>query len=260
MRLVGRLFGFISIMVLSGLVLVGPAADADAQQKGEAPLSKAQKNQIETIVKDYILKNPEIILEAIQTLRQREQAAARERAEGSIASAKLHLERDPTSPVAGNPKGDVVIVEFFDYRCEFCKRVFPSVQKLLKQDKNIRYVFKEFPILSPDSVTAARAALVAWKYEKDKYMAFHTVLMKSHGALPVKRVLRMAKKIGLDIDRIKREMGSNEISGILKRNNELARQVGVRGTPGFIIAGRLIPGAIDLKTLKKLVAAARGKS
>ena len=255
-----RRTGLLSIVALTAMLLASHAVPTVAQQVDERPFSKTQKGEVEKIVKDYILKNPGIILDAIRTLQQREQTAKRRGGDGTIAASKLRLEKDPTSPVGGNPNGDVTIVEFFDYRCHFCKRVFPSIQKLLKQDKNIRYVFKEFPILTPDSVIAARAALVAWKYEKDKYMSFHTGLMETHGSLSEKRIMRIAEKTGLDVARIKGEMNSDEISGILQRNMDLARSVGVRGTPGFIIAGQLIPGAIDLKTIKKLIADARRKS
>ncbi|MDG2033778.1 MAG: DsbA family protein, partial [Rhodospirillales bacterium] len=166
---------------------------------------------------------------------------------------------DPDSPVAGNPTGDVTVVEFFDYLCNYCKRIIPTIQKLLKQDKNVRYVFKELPILSLDSRLAARAALVVWKNQKEKYLDFHTTLMTSQGSLSEARILRLAKKVGADTTLIKKKMRSNEISAILKRNFDLAQRLGVRGTPGFIIGDKIVPGAIDLTALKSLIAEARKK-
>ena len=169
--------------LMAGLVIAFGAGPVMAQNKSQSPaqfhiplqstvpvksLPAAEKKAIERIVREYILKNPEVIIEAIQSLRERDQQQAQERVRKTLVSRRDELLNDPLTPVGGNPKGDVTIVEFFDYRCGYCKRVFPAIQKLLNTDGNIRYVFKEFPILGPDSLTAAKAALAVWKIDKKK--------------------------------------------------------------------------------------------
>lgn len=247
----------LKLLAMSAAIFLAVLTTTAAAQEPRSALNREQKNEVENIVREYLLTNPEIILEAIQKLRNRERSGQKARRQNTIASLKDEIENDPTSPVGGNPKGDVTIVEFFDYRCTFCKRVHPSLIKLLKQDKNIRFVYKEFPILTPGSEIAARAALVAWKYEKTKYVDFHNRLMATHGKLSKRRILSIAKKSGLDIARIEKEMQSPSIDKVLQRNFSLAEKLGFRGTPGFVIGTRVVPGAIDLATLKKLVAEAR---
>lgn len=254
------------IIAAIGLLLSShiPAAQAQSPTSPQLSLpsmatgiSPAQRTEIEKIIGEYLKSNPDVVIDAIRAFQARQQAQQQNQGRAQVASLRHELERDPTSPVVGNPDGDVTIVEFFDYRCTFCKRVFPSIQSLLKSDKNIRYVMKEFPILSPGSELAARAALVVWKYNKEKYFDFHSDLMESHGGLTENKVLRMAAKRGLDVERIRREMKSQDINQALKGNFNLAQQLGIRGTPGFVIAGTLVPGAIDLKTLRRMVADAR---
>lgn len=246
---------------LFAVFILLPAGHAQSPQNSDQSsspeMTPAQRLAIEKIIGEYLRENPDVVIDAIRTFQQRQQSQQQQQTRASVASLQKELENDPTSPIGGNADGNVTIVEFFDYRCHFCKQVFTSVRELLKKDKNIRYVFKEFPILSPGSQIAARAALVVWKHDKPKYFAFHSDLMESHGALTERKVLRMAAKHKLDTDRIKREMNSDDISNILQRNFELARKLGVRGTPGFVVAGTLVPGAIDLKTLRRMVADAR---
>jgi len=152
----------------------------------------------------------------------------------------------------------VTIVEFFDYQCPYCKRVFPAVQTLLKTDGNIRYVFKEFPILGPQSVVAARAALAAWKLDRDRYVPFHTALMQSRGRLSERKILDVAAEIGLDVERLRAAMADPGIDKVLARNAELARALDINGTPAFVIGEKVVPGAVDLETLTALVSQARG--
>ena len=220
-------------------------------------LSPAQRLAIEKLIGEYLRENPDVVIDAVRAFQAREQAQQQQRGRATVASLKNELETDPTSPVVGNPDGNVTIVEFFDYRCHFCKRVFPSMRELLKKDKNVRYVMKEFPILSPESELAARAALVVWKYDKPKYFAFHSDMMATHGGLSESKIMRFAAKRGLNVERIRREMNSQEVSTIIKRNFDLARKLGIRGTPGFVVAGTLVPGAIDLRTLRRMIADAR---
>ncbi|NQV55801.1 MAG: DsbA family protein [Rhodospirillales bacterium] len=240
--------------------LVSTLATPVLSQDTKSSLSGEQKREIERLIGEYIRTNPEIILESMRNLQERDRAAQQRRAAENLVSYRNELINDRQAPIGGNPEGDVTVVEFFDYRCTYCKRVYPAVVKLLSDDPNVRYVFKEFPILSPVSRIAAQAALAAWNIDKTKYVQFHTRLMATSGNLNEKRILLIAESSGLDSAKIKIEMNSPSIERALQANKHLAEKLGISGTPVFIIGNRLVPGAIDYSTLKKLVAEARDKS
>ena len=222
-----------------------------------SPLKFSQIQEIQNIISNYLKKNPEIIIEAIEIFRNREKHAKKLQQREKIRRSRELLLFDKTSPVSGNPNGDITIVEFFDYRCGYCKKVFSFIPSLLKDDKNLRFVFKELPILSPESELAARAALVVWKYQKKKYFQFHKALMETRSPLSEQNILRIARRIKLDVSQIRKEMRSDKINNILLKNQELARKLGIQGTPAFIIGDKLIPGAVDLLYIKKLISEIR---
>ncbi len=220
-------------------------------------LTADQRNEVRQIVREYLVQNPDIVIEAIQAYQARAEEEKRNGLQAALADNKNELERDPTSPVIGNPDGDVTVVEFMDYRCGYCKKVFPAVQELLKTDGNIRYVVKEFPILGPDSVVASQAATAIWLSAPEKYMTFHTALMEVRGGLSTNRVVAMAEELGLDGQQVLSGMGSPEVESAILKNRELAQALGISGTPAFIIGNQLIPGATSVERLRELVAAAR---
>ncbi|MCU0895135.1 MAG: DsbA family protein [Rhodospirillales bacterium] len=247
-------------LVAAPLLFAAPASAADpAKAAGDAAsaLSEGQSRAVEALVRQYILDHPEVIIESMQNYQIRQQIAEQEAATAALAAHRDEIKNDASAPVAGNPKGDVTVVEFFDYRCAYCKRVLPSVRELLETDKNVRYVFKELPILGPDSVTASRAALAAWKIAPDKYFAFHTALMEARGELGEEQVLQIAEKVGLDRKKLKDGMAAPEVEKTIQRNLELAQKLRIQGTPAFIVGDALVPGAIDLEQLKDMVATAR---
>jgi len=247
--------------VFAGWAILSPSvAHAQSTLPSSSPksgFSAEQKLELKSLIENYIRENPEIIIQSIQALQAREQASSEERARLHLIASKPELEQDPTSPVGGNPEGDVTVVEFFDYQCGYCKRVFPTIKKILKEDSNIRYVFKEFPILGPDSVTASKAGLAAWKIAPEKYVAFHSALMKSRGAIPLKRVLKFAKSVGIDTQKLTTEMNRPETKTIIDKVYALASRLNINGTPAFVIGDQLIPGAADEATLKQAIAKAR---
>ena len=250
-------------LLIAGLVLAFSAVPTFAQPKATSPsmssaMSPAERESIEGVVQNLLMKNPEIIIEAIQSMRQREQRESEERTKANLVKFKNELLNDPNTPVGANVKGDVTIVEFFDYRCGYCKRVFPDIIKVLNTDKNIRYVFKEFPILGPESVTASKAALAAWSLDKTKYMALHKALMGSKGGLPEGRVLDFATKAGYDAMALKTAMKDPKIDDLIAKNFELAKAFDINGTPAFIIGDEIIRGAIDLQALRAIISKARG--
>ncbi len=227
----------------------GPAAAA-----GFTP---EQRQEIEGIVKDYLTKNPEVMLDALQAAEDKIKSESRDKASAALATRRHEVFDDPETPVGGNPRGDVSLVEFFDYRCPYCKQVEPALEALLGADRQLRFVYKEFPVLGPDSVTAARAALAS--RQQGKYDALHRALMGMKGQIDEAAVFKVANSAGLDIERLKHDMEAPEIDRILKANLALAEALDIRGTPGFVIGSEIVPGAISLDALKGLIAAARKK-
>jgi protein-disulfide isomerase len=214
-----------------------------------------QQRAIEKIVRDYLVKHPEVLMEALQAAEDKMKDEQEGRAEAALAARKQDIYEDPAAPVGGNPKGDVTVVEFFDYRCPYCKQVHPSVVQLLGEDRQVRFIYKEFPILGKESVFAGKAALAAVR--QDKYVPFHDALMSLKGQLGDDTVLKTAGSVGLDVEKLKKDMEAPEIADALKRTYELARSLEIRGTPAFVVGGKVLPGAVDAATLKKVVAEAR---
>lgn len=220
-------------------------------------LPDAQREAIEKVVHDYLLRDPEVLVEALRGYEEKHRAAADREAEQAVAANRGALDNDAAAPVAGNPQGDVTVVEFFDYRCGYCKKALPSVQELLKTDNKVRWVFKEFPILGPDSAIAAKGALAAWKIAPGKYFPFHVALMETRGELSESRVLDTAKKVGIDAEKLRTALAAPDINAAIERNYDLARKLQINGTPAFIVGGKLTPGAVDLPTLREMVGTAR---
>jgi protein-disulfide isomerase len=218
-------------------------------------MTPAQRESVERVIHDYILKHPEVVIEALQAAEDRDKANAEARSRQGVAARRQELQGDTSSPVAGNPKGDVTIVEFFDYRCPYCKQVEPAITALLREDGHVRLVYKEFPVLGPDSVYASRAALAA--HSQGKYAKLHDSMMAAKGTLDPAVVLRLAAGAGLDVDKLKSDMGSPDVEAAIKQNFALAQSLEIHGTPAFVIGDEMVPGAIDIATLRQKIAAAR---
>ena len=223
--------------------------------RAAADFTPAQREAIEGIIHDYLMHNPDVLIEAIRGAEDKLNHEADAKAEKVLSDQRREIFDDPATPVGGNPRGDVTIVEFFDYRCPYCKQVLPSLQALLKEDQKLRFVYKEMPVLGPPSVTAAHAALAAQR--QGKYGAFHHAMMATKGQITDETVYKVAGSVGLDVDRLKQDMSAPEIGQALKTNLALADALNIRGTPGFIIGNHIVPGAIDLDALRNMVAEAR---
>ena len=224
--------------------------------RAEAPaLSDAQKTAVEKLVHDYLIGHPEVLVEAMTVLRDRQQQAETEDRAKALKAAHAALYDDPGTPVAGNPNGDVTLIEFFDYACPYCKSVEDDLQALLKSDGKVRVLLKEFPVLGANSVTAAKAALAA--RAQGKYVPFHNALMTTRGQFTEETVLRIARSVGLDTDRLKDDMAAPEIETVIKANHKLAEELTIHGTPAFIVGTEVYPGAMDLSQFRQVVAAAR---
>ena len=230
------------------VLLVLPARAGD-------PIDPAHKAEVEQIIHDYFLAHPEFMIEVLRAAEAKVKDEKAADAKGLIAAKQSELLHDASAPIAGNPDGDVTIVEFFDYRCPYCKQVEPSLETLIKEDGKIRIVYKEFPVLGPASVYATRIALAARK--QGKYAAFHDAMMAKKGQITEDVVLAVAKAAGLDLDRAKADMNAPEVSEIIARNKALASALEIGGTPTFIIGDKLMPGAGDIDELRKMVDSAR---
>jgi len=220
-----------------------------------AEIAPEQRQAIEGIIHDYLMQNPDVLIEALRAAEDKANRDADAKAALVLKDRRGEVFNDPATPVGGNPQGDVTIVEFFDYRCPYCKQVQPALQTLIDQDPKLRFVYKEMPVLGAPSVTAAHAALAARL--QGRYEAFHAAMMATKGQITDEVVYQVAGSVGLDIDRLKRDMKAPEIEQAVKANLALAKALEIHGTPGFIIGEHIVPGAIDLDALKNLVADAR---
>ena len=249
-----RWFGALLGLALAVTMTLG--ADTAAAQSKDA-LSPKQKKEVELLIRDYLKNNPGLIIELLQDAQrfQEEQEAAKSRA--NLVAHRDALYQDANAPVGGNPKGDVTIVEFFDYKCPYCKNVVPTLVEALERDKRVRIVFKELPVLGPESVIAARAALAARK--QNKYGDLHFALMGLKGGMSEAQIFAAAEGVGLDVKRLREDMRAKEIDDMLIANRRLASMLGIRGTPGFVIGDNVIRGAIDGDALAEAIADARAK-
>ena len=242
---------------LLGVLIASAAAYLATRAALRAGLDAEQTQRIEDIARDYILENPEVLVQAVRVLRDRRQLADQTRNRATLAAKRDELAADPAAPVGGNPDGNVTVVEFFDYNCPYCKAVYPRIAQLLAEDDQIRFVYKEWPILGPVSELAAKMALAVWKQDPDKYEAFHAALLSVRGRLTEDAVFAAAQGLGLDVERLKSRMQAPEIAADLARNKALAGSLGITGTPAFVVGENLVPGAASLAQMKALVDRAR---
>ncbi len=212
--------------------------------------------QVEAIVRDYIANNPRDIIASVENMQKSQYDEQMKKAQASIGTKKTELENDPTSPVLGNPQGDVTIVEFFDYSCGYCRKVAPSVNQLIEQDRNVRVVMKEFPILGPASRAASLAALAVHAINPSVYGKYHDKLMQVdlHNN---EVIVQAAVELGIDKAQLEAKIKSPEVDAVINKNHALASGLGIQGTPAFVIGDQLIPGAVSLDELKGYVAKAR---
>ena len=242
--------------ILALLLAIVTAASFITVGRAEQPSIPAlDRDAIGKIIREYLVEHPEVIEEAMKVLRGRQKMAQRKRAGAAIADDSEALRAHPMSPVSGNAGGDVTVVEFFDYQCGYCKRSLRPVMDLLAADGQVRMVWKEFPILGPVSRFAARAAMAADR--QGRYHEFHVAVMGARGKLTEDGVIRMAANIGLDVERLRRDMGDPAIEDYLDETARLAKRLGIRGTPAFVIGDTLVPGAVNGARLKEIVADAR---
>lgn len=234
-------------MVLTAMAVCCFGASASAHE--------LDPEAVKRLALEAILENPEIVMEAVQILEQRETAARERQAASALVAQRARLERDPNAPVVGNPAGSVTVVEFFDYNCPYCKRAKVQLDTVLRADDDVRVVLREWPILGEESVFAARAALAARK--QNKYVVFHDALMALRGRANETTVMQVAERVGLDVAQLRQDMSAPEIDAHIDASMELARAIGFSGTPSFVVGDTLVPGFIEADAMSAHIEAAR---
>jgi protein-disulfide isomerase len=220
--------------------------------------STDQREEIGKIVKDYLLTHPEVMQDVMAELEKRQQAAEVEKHRTAIVDNKATLFSSPHQVILGNPQGNVTMVEFFDYNCGYCKRAMSDMLDLIKNDSNLKFVLKEFPVLGEGSVEAARVAVAARMQDSTgkKYIEFHQKLLGGRGADKA-RALAVAKEVGFDMPRLERDMGSDEVKKTIDENMKLAEALGVNGTPSYVVGQEVVVGAVGLDALREKISAER---
>jgi protein-disulfide isomerase len=233
-----------------GLALPASVIPAAAQTPDRAA--------IEGIIRDYLLKNPEVIQEALLELERRQQENQRQAQRAAVRANIAAITQSPRSVVVGNPNGDTTIVEFFDYNCGFCKRGLADIRELMRTDPKLRVVLKDFPVLGPESLEASQVAVAVKNQLKgDKYFDFHIKLMESRGRVDKERAMAVARESGVDMSRLARDLESPETRATIAENIDMGDRLGLTGTPAYIIGEELVFGAVGRETLRKTVAGVR---
>lgn len=238
------------VLVILGMVLSGCSTTGNESKS----VSAASQDVSDAAIERYIRTHPEVIEQSLQALEANRETELRERQKAALATKQQELLHDPASPVSGNPKGEITLVEFYDYRCGYCKRAASAVTELQKVDPRVRVVYKDFPILGEPSELAAKAALAS--QAQGKHQAFHEALLASEGDMTKKKILKIARAVGLNPKRLEADMANPKWQAVINKNRALARDLGISGTPGFIVGNELVAGWLDLKGLKELIARA----
>jgi protein-disulfide isomerase len=208
------------------------------------------KEELDNYIYEYIMNNPEVILKSVDKFRQKTEDNAKVDDE-YIKENFIKFANNPNIPYMGSDKPKVIIIEFFDYNCGYCKKSLDAVTELLRTEFDLKISFRDYPILAPSSRTAAKAALAS--REQGKYFIFHSALMNMQGNLNEDKIFSIATNLGMNLDKLKEDMDKVEIDNIIKDNETLARKLNIRGTPTFIINGELYAGALELNKLKTII-------
>ena len=252
-----RLSAFAFVFTFACLMWLAAVASPRAVRAED--FAPAQREAIEKIVHDYLIAHPEVLQEAMDELQKRQAAAEAEKHKAVIKQNAETLFSSPDQVTLGNRNGDVTFVEFFDYNCGYCKRALNDMLTLLKTDPNLKVVLKEFPVLGPGSVEAARVAVAVRMQDKtgQKYLAFHQKLLGGRNPADGERALAVAREVGVDMDRLAKDMKSPEIEKTLQQDFKLAELLGLNGTPSYVIGEEVVVGAIGLEALREKVNTAR---
>jgi protein-disulfide isomerase len=239
---------------LLALALLGAPVSVSAQS-----FTDTQRGDIEAIIKSYLVAHPEVLEEAMNELQKRQTAAETAKHEASIAQNAEAIFNSPRGVTLGSKDGDVAFVEFFDYNCGYCKRAMADMLDLMKNDPKLKVVLKEFPVLGEGSVEAAKVAVAVRIQDPTgkKYLDFHQKLLGGRGVADKARAMAAAKDAGLDTARIEKDLASPEVKATIEENMKLAEEMGLNGTPSYVIGKQIVVGAVGLEGLKEKIGIAR---
>jgi protein-disulfide isomerase len=222
-------------------------------------LSASDKKEVEQIIRDYLMKNPELLRDVMQELERKMAAEENERRSGALKELGKLIYDSPRGVVVGNPKGDVTVVEFFDYNCGYCKRAMDDMMKLISADPKLKFVLKEFPVLGQGSLDAAKVGIALHMQDKDgkKYLKFHQTLLSGRGQVDGDKAKAAAKEAGADMAKLEADLKSPEIDASLQESGKLADALGINGTPSYVLPNEVLPGAVGVAELQKRVQSVR---
>lgn len=223
-----------------------------------ADFSPQQRQAIGEIVREYLLKNPEVLQEAVAELERRNEEAQKIAQAEALRSERDKLVNSPHDYVVGNLQGDVTLVEFLDYNCPYCKNAMADVKTLIAADPKLRVVLKDFPVLGPDSVEASQVALaVRQQLKAERLLDYHTKLMETRGRVNGARAKAVAKEMGLDMSRLEKDLAAPAPQTAIQENMTLGDKLGLTGTPAFIVGEEVVAGAVEAEPLRKIIANTR---
>lgn len=241
--------------VVAAVVSVAAHFGFEYQGKLTGQASVSTEAEVKSVVQRVIDQEPKLIVDSVDKYFM----AMKNKGSGDAKMEVVHYKDDGKSPTAGNPQGDVTIVDFFDYSCGYCQKMVADKLRVISEDKQIKYVFKDFPILGQPSVEAAKAATAVFFIAPEKYFDFHKGLMESNAPRSQELFDSIAKDIGIEPAKLQERMKQPDVAELINKNLELGRSLGIRGTPAFIINGKLVPGAIGYDSMKDLVKEVRAK-
>jgi protein-disulfide isomerase len=227
-----------------------PAAPPPAAPIASAPLTETQVAAVREIIRDHLIANPEIVRDAIDELQRKQQEAEAAAQVATISGDKDRLFTSSRQVVLGNPQGDVTLVEFFDYNCGYCKRAHADMKRLIEEDKNLRFVLKEFPVLGDGSVEAAHVGAAVNLIAPDKYFAFHDALIAERGQINGARALAVAGDLDLDVAKLREAIASDEVKNTIAEVYDLANKLSLTGTPSYVTPREVVVGAVGYDALK----------
>ncbi|WP_029355467.1 DsbA family protein [Bosea sp. 117] len=242
----------LSRLIGAGLIAFGLGTAVPAMA-----LDASQKSEFEALIRDYLIRNPEVIQEAILELQKRQDAAEAAQRKQAMAGLKPAIFDSPRGVVVGNPKGDVTLVEFFDYNCGYCKRALGDLVELVKGDPKLKVILKEFPVLGPGSVEAAQVAVAVKLVAPDKYFAFHQKLLGDRGQANRAKALEAAGAVGIDTAKLEKAMTDPEVRATLEENLKIADTLGINGTPSYVIGDDVLVGAVGHDKLEGAIKSVR---
>lgn len=250
--------GPIKRLTPGALALAAVLACGPVSAQPQPAFSPSQRSAIESIVKEYLVRNPEVLQEAIGELEKRQAETQRVAQQAALAESKALLTSSTHGAVVGNPNGDVTLIEFFDYNCGYCKRALSDLRTLIKGDPKLKVVLRDLPVLGPDSVEATKVAVAAKRQlSGDRLFEYHARLLESRGRVGAERAFALAKEMGLDVAKLQKDVESSDVAATLAENGLLSEKLSLTGTPAFVIGDEVVSGAVGVDPLRQAIAMTR---